>query len=473
MRSFQVLVCLVSLLISQGAHAAWPTKVLTAVEKNKKLPDVNLEVTYDFDRKTARITREWIEGGIAQDVKEADFASLTQRLLIDARVGIFRDLEFHLQIPIILRDTSELSFTEDVDASNSTLFGFQNPNANNRGFDYRFPITEIPQSRTRAGFGDMTFGLSWAPLVEHKDEAYPTVTLRGDIVVPTGKRRDPTSQDAITGVGNDVGRHQTVIDLSIGVSKQMRTKVPTLDPYMLFGAQIPIATSTQRTLGMEPSITGRFKVGTEIVLYRQPKDDAWYSLDLSFGLRYTSQGRTYSELSDYLPNFNQQQPRLNRPSDSTLPIDSVLYDDYNNPLNYNTSIVGAQCIPISAADGVTLANVPCGELNRVEEHMRMSGAIVLNLRPTRWFLIRTGFTAGFTTDHLLTTEPVGTDTDPDSAIDQTCDGADCVGRVNARNSLGQDERSPYYDPRYDQPGRRLRIEEVLNLSFFVTAAATF
>ncbi len=103
----------------------------------------------------------------------------------------------------------------------------------------------------------------------------------------------------------------------------------------------------------------------------------------------------------------------------------------------------------------------------------MSGAIVLNLRPTRWFLIRTGFTAGFTTDHLLTTEPVGTDTDPDSAIDQTCDGADCVGRVNARNSLGQDERSPYYDPRYDQPGRRLRIEEILNLSFFVTAAATF
>ena len=454
------------------AQAAWPTKVLTAVEKTNKLPEVNLGVTYDFDRKTAKIVREWIEGGIAQDVKEADYQSLTQRLLIDGRVGIFRDLEFHIQVPIILRDSSELSFSEDVNETNSTLFGFGSPNANNPGFDYRFPITQVPQSRTRAGFGDMTFGLAWSPFVEHKDEAYPTVTLIGNIIAPTGKRRDPTSQEAITGVSGDVGRHQTTIDLSIGVSKKMRTRIPTLDPYMLFGARIPIATSTQRSLGMDPAITGRFRVGTEVVMYADPKDDVWYSVDLAFGLRYISLGRTYSELSDYLPNFNQRNVPINR-TGANLPIDAVLYDDYNNPLNYNANIQGAQCVPASPNDGVTLSNTPCGELNRVDEHMRLTGSIVLNLRPSRWFLLRAGFSTSFTTDHLLTTEPVGTDTDPDNAIDQLCDGAECVGRVNARNSQGEDERSPYYDPRYDQPGRRLRIEEVLNLTFFVTAAATF
>jgi hypothetical protein len=35
-----------------------------------------------------------------------------------------------------------------------------------------------------------------------------------------------------------------------------------------------------------------------------------------------------------------------------------------------------------------------------------------------------------------------------------------------------DERNKYYDPRYDTPGRRFRIEEQTNFTFFVQATAT-
>jgi hypothetical protein len=45
--------------------------------------------------------------------------------------------------------------------------------------------------------------------------------------------------------------------------------------------------------------------------------------------------------------------------------------------------------------------------------------------------------------------------------------------VNAVNSRGEDERSPYYDPRYDQPGRRLRAEGIFTLSAFANLAITF
>lgn len=471
---FAAPLCSVLLVLWAGpARAAFPTRTMTAVEEASPLPEVWLGVGFEHRRRTASINREWVqrtpdtnEPTVAEDIGDLDFSEYEHRLNIDLRVGIFRDLELHIRAPIVLAYRSSIDFQPGREAT-STIFGNDNF-ANNPAFDYRYPLTEVPAERQRAGFGDMTFGLSWSPLNDAKDEAYPTLTLTGDIVAPTGSRWDPADQAALPstdGTGG-VGRGQTVFDLSVGLSKRMRLGAPTFDPYVIFGARIPVATPAQKELGMDPPISGRVTVGSELVVHEDVKKKQRYAVDLSFGLTYVSIGRTYSPLSDYLPNFDQTKVPGNR-GPSSIPLDAVTYDDYADPRNYAAQVAGTRC-------GIT-DGVPCGELNRVDEHMEMAGTLALHIQPSEWFTFRGGVSVGFVTNHLITAEKVGDDLDPPSAEGRTCGGPDspCVGRVNAQNSEGVDERSPYYDPRYDQPGRRLLAEGIVTLTAFATLAATF
>jgi hypothetical protein len=458
-------ILLLGLLLPLEAEAAWPTKVLSAVEKEKSIPDIHLELTYDRLSKNARITREWIqeENGqrTALDVRELDFHEITQRLLIALRIGIYRDLELHIVAPVILQNDSDIRFAEGVE-SRSTIYG--SINADDPAYDYRFPITQVPAERERAGFGDMTFGLSFSPFVERKDEAWPTLTLRGDIIAPTGKRRDPSDPNSLPGgKAGSVGLGQTIFDLSIGLSKRMSSTTPTLDPYIIFGARIPVPTSSQKAIGMDPSPSGRFLVGTELIMWQDFETSQFYTLDFAFGFRYVGIGRTFSELSDYLPNFNQRTPR--RFDDPAQPRDTFIYEDYQDPANYNNQDGAASCGAVSGT--------PCGELTRVDEHLEMDGTVAVHIQPIEYVLIRAGVTLGIVSDHLITAESVGSDRDGPEAENQVCNGAPCVGRVNAVNNKGEDERSQYYDPRYDTPGRRFRAEDIMNFTFFVTAAATF
>ncbi|MEO1339410.1 MAG: hypothetical protein AAFV29_27470, partial [Myxococcota bacterium] len=292
----------------------------------------------------------------------------------------------------------------------------------------------------------MTFGLSWSPFVDRKDPSWPTVTLRADVITPTGPVRDPKDQRALVGVdgSGDVGLGTLTFDVSLALSKRTRIRAPYLDPYVVFGSRLPIAVGEQRDRGLEPPVSGRLKLGTAIVMAERGRDEEKYSIDLGFGVRMIGAGRTYSELSDYLPDFDQTR----------VPA-TIVYTDYDNPANYAAQVDGASC-------GI-LNGVPCGELNWVEQHMMLTGTLAVLIQPSRWVRFRLGVDATFTTNHVITGERVGDDTDPPSAAGRMCGSTTCLGRVNVLNSLDQDERSRFYDPRYDEVGRRLIAEQILSL----------
>ena len=442
------------LLAPSPASAAFDTQVLSAAEPDHPLPDLHLGVTFDRRMKRAKIRREWVQDGQALDVRELVFVETEQRLLFDLRVGLYRDLEFHARAPLVLGDESEIRFDFDnrIDGF-STIFG--SGLADVPGSEFQYPLTAVPSSRRRAGFGDMTFGLSWSPFVDTKDPSFPTLTLRGDVQTPTGSLRDPKDQRALSGTdgSGDVGLGLLVFDVSIALSKRMGSTAPYFDPYVVLGARLPVAMGEQRDTGIEPPLSGRMKVGTAVVFAEQHRRTR-YALDLGFGLRFIAPGRTYSELSDYLPDFDQ----------TNVP-DNAVYADYADPANYAANVAGARC-------GI-LDGIPCGELNRVDQHMTMTGSLVLHIQPSRWVRFRLGADASFTTAHILTGERIGTDTDPDSAADLMCGPTACLGRINITNSRGEDERSPYFDPRYDAVGRRLRAEQILALRLFLTTFITF
>ncbi|MEM7678253.1 MAG: hypothetical protein AAF449_19860 [Myxococcota bacterium] len=441
---------------SRSAWAAFDTEVLSAVEPDKPLPDVHLGVTFDRRMRRARIAREWIQdpGGMRQalDVRELTYSETVQRLLIDLRVALFRDLELHAQAPLILSDESDIVFADGVEES--TIFG--SVNANDPTSSFRYPLTTVPATRRRAGFGDMMFGLSWSPFVDRKDASWPTITLRADVITPTGAIRDPKDQRALAGSdgSGDVGLGTLTFDVSLALSKRTRMRAPYLDPYVVFGSRLPIAMGEQRDRGLEPPVSGRLKVGTAIVMAERGRRDEKYSVDLGFGVRMVGAGRTYSELSDYLPDFDQTR----------LPA-TIVYADYDNPANYASQLEGASC-------GI-LDGVPCGELNWVEQHMVLTGSLAVLIQPSRWVRFRLGVDATFTTNHVITGERVGEDTDPPSAAGRMCGSTTCLGRVNVLNSRDEDERSRFYDPRYDEVGRRLLAEQILSLRLFLTTFITF
>lgn len=482
-RALRALTTLAALGLGLGAGAGPPalaageTEVLTAVEPLKALPDLRLSLGWERSEERAKVSREWVQplGGAPQamDIKELKYKDVMQRLLIGLRVGIYHDLEFHATAPLVLQDDSNISFADGVGPTTSTVFGASSPNANDPSFPLpgasccaRFPITDVPANRSRSGFGDVTFGLGWSPVVDTKDEAYPTITLKGDVTAPTGRTRNPTDQSALPGRGGGgVGLGETVFDLSLSFSKRMRVGAPTLDPYVVFGAALPVATASQRSNGLDPPASGRFVVGTDIVIDQDEDVGTKYSIDLSFGVRYVAAGRTFSELSDYLPGFDPTLTRSTRAPGDATPLDTIAYGDYRNPKNYRVHLDGANCAGVPG--------VPCGEFTHVDEYLRFKSQVAVDIRPVRNLYFRGGVTLDVATDHFLTGEPAGTDRDPASASAQLCDGAPCVGRVNARNSLGQDERSHYYDPRFDTPGHRFRIEETLNFIVFLAGGARF
>jgi len=473
-------------LVTTEAQASWVTKSLTAAEENNAV-DINLSATWDYSKKTAKITREWIRDGKNVDVRELLYEENIQQLLLDLRVGIFHDIELRLRAPLIFKEQRGLSFADDVlgtgPNANSTLCcqidtttGEGSQLADDPGrdtkLDPRHPIISEPNSRHRAGLGDMTFGLGWSPFVDHKDEAYPTLTLRADITAPTGKQRSPSDLAALVeSEGGSVGRGMTVFDLSLGVSKRMRADTPSFDPYILIGAELPVAAEGQKKLGMEPPIKGRFLIGTEILVYESKDQKQRYAFDFGFQTKYVSTGRTYSEMSEFLPNFNRTAPEARAKTagaDPTIPVldKDYIYEDLTNPAHYSNQVSGASCGGIMG--------IACGELNQVDQYLELAGTVAFHAQFTEYSLIRISGQLQHETGHFLTNEHTGNDLDPSSAGD-VCDNADkpCSGVLNVVNSKGEDERSQYWDPRYDVPGRRIRIEQVMNWKFFISGVATF
>ena len=120
-------------------------------------------------------------------------------------------------------------------------------------------------------------------------------------------------------------------------------------------------------------------------------------------------------------------------------------------------------LPVAAAAAVPVAGLAAADQAFDDVFRQLTGGLLTTAAEAGEAL------AEVDVDQIV--EGEGGEADP--ATDALCDGARCSGRVNARNSTGKDERSPYYDPRYDAPGRRFRLEESTHWTFFVSGGATF
>ncbi len=448
------------------AHAAFPTRTLEGVSSKRELPEVHLGVRFDQDFQKATIVREFVTGAGTADAsfgerKELEYEEVRRRLVVEGRIGIYEHFDVRANLPIVLQWDSNIGFAPGAE-STSSVYG---ASADDPSFALRYPITTVPQARNRSGIGDVQLGLDFSPVVDGPETAWPTITLGVLVTLPTGEYwipNDPKARSDVDGTGG-VGRGQYVFDLSLGLSRRSRWTVPAFDPYVVFGASLPIAVGRLERLGLEPPWSARIDAGSEMALFENVDKKIYYGLDFGLGFEFTDAGRTWSPLTDYLPDFRQ----------TNVDGDFVTYGDFDNPENYRQDAGSPPCIVDPDTGEATLPGVPCGEFTQVDDHFSFEARFGFTLQPVWWFMFRAGVGVGFVSNHLITGEAAGEDTDPASAAGQLCGTVPCVGRINRVNSRGQDERSPYYDPRYDAPGGRFSATDILNVRFFATATATF
>lgn len=412
-----------ALLVCSAANAAEITRVASSFEKDDPF-GLFLDFTFDRTQDRGKIVREWYQDGTNQDVTELRYSKYETALGIDAHIGIFRDVELHVGVPIIFQQDRYWGFAALTDAGNTTLYrncgdaagnGCNSPGA---GTDQLFAVGN-PSSSFRSGLGDLTASLAWAPFVQKKDPSKPTWVMRFLYTAPTANLLNPsvaTSASARGGIGEKLHK--------FGFSTSLSKRLGAAEPYFELHYTLPIRASgfysncadasaarqghpencgkngwAPDETGIHPAHTGGIAFGIELTPYENAEHFQRFTIDFRTFANYTSESRSYNEMSDLLGKL-------------------LTTSDYGT-IGGQVGFVG------QAADFLML---------------RGSGSIAYN------------------TEHFLTGEVIGKDLNGNGVVDV---------------STAPEEINPNYDFRVDRPGRRFRIQEQLIFRLMITAVFNF
>ncbi len=166
---------------ARTAHAVETTDVLDAFDDDNGDPfDMALRVRFQNESRTATIGRESrclvgdaIGNGLCGSsgnvyAREMKYQRSKNTMFVDARFGLYKDLEFSVTFPFVTSDKWQHDFVDGVDRTNSTIFS-----AKDSEVLFKAPYN----SAARSGFGDMVFGLKWSPYNYYRDATHPTGSL--------------------------------------------------------------------------------------------------------------------------------------------------------------------------------------------------------------------------------------------------------------------------------------------------------
>ncbi len=418
----------VAILLAVGlaspAAAAELTKVASSFEKDDPF-GLLLDFTFERIQDYGKIVREWYQNDTNQDVSELLFEHYETRLGLDVHIGLYKDLELHVGVPIIFQADRTWRFANGTNADNTTIYRNcvdatgRSCATPGRGDSQLFSVGNPTSNSYRSGLGDFTFGLAWSPFNNKKDDTKPTWTLRFDYTAPTATTLNPaisTSTGARGNIGDRVHRYtfSTALSKRIGIADpyfQIHYTLPWQGPNwysncdsrdetrMARAQNCGLGVWTREETGVKPAHVGGFIFGTEVILFERPDRFQKVALDFRFSGTYVSEGRYYNELSDLMGK--------------------LLYSGDYGQIGAQFGIVG------QAAEFIQL---------------RASGSFAYH------------------TERFLTMEAVGKDVDRSGAIDITASPI---------------EINPNYDYRVDRPGRRFRMHEQFFIKILATATFNF
>lgn len=445
-----------------AARAADITDLASGFEPGDEL---DARVSIDYRRRLYRgaIDREAVGRATGQTevqrIKELRFSQTRHLLVPRVEVGLWRDLQLHLALPIVLADDRSLSFAQNggapcgdpptaacVTPANSTLVrdgfldgGQMTPNQVAVGNASGAPGGLILP--TRSGVDQLYLGIAWAPLNQRRDPTKPTWVTGFEARLAIGS---PMEYNAATDPrGNtSVGRGLHELRFHSAVSRRFGW----IEPWFGLHYMVPIAAedslfsktrfprSGQQRAQPQQSAGG--EVGAAFVAWERPAEHYAVTIEASTALEATFEGRGYSPIWEVFAN----SPRLLSACHPT-PAGAGGLTPWDN---------GSYC-------AAPTDPLPFPGITSIENHLGVTGTLAVRAQVTRWAQLRLGLALGHEQAHDITFASVGRGRDPNQEIQITD-----PFQVN-----------PSFQPLIDTVGRRFRVAEVTTFDLSLGLVALF
>jgi hypothetical protein len=419
---------------AKPAHAARITDVADAADQKQDgldPIDIHVELGFDLLRHTALITRENTQpppndpNGTPRtaDVKELEWERVRTRLKPRLEVGIFHDLAVFTEWPIVISDTQTTKFAEGTTAGNSTIVRDMAPNAA-PGVD-GWSETE-GAGNANASIQDGKYGFPGKPY-----NAWAVGT-------------DGTFAGSRAGLDNPVfGLRYSPLNNERDETKPTTTlQVDYTAPF--FAQMNP--TNDAITDGNVGAVTdGLHKFHFSIAMSKR-----WAVFDPYFQIDYT-----IPFVGNEVPDVLGHQPRQFGGFLSGVEI--VPYEDAKLKQRFAIDLQASATYFSEGRDYSEVSDL-FREMTYTDQYVRLGGQAGLKYTGFGIFFIDVSGQFGYDTEHFLTIEDFGKD----------------LGDAN--NEIDLDdvaERNPYYNPVLDTVGRRLRIEQSVQLGVLARVGITF
>jgi len=425
------------MLVAGAARAAEVTRVVTALDQNDTF-DFNLQATWFHDARSALINREQENADGLKVVRDLKYARTTDTIDLRADFGVLWDVGLHVDLPIVIHDSNNLTYDSGVTAGNSSGFVQDIYPANGT-----LPTGTVFQSPTRKGLEYLGLGLKWAVFNQRRDDTKPTWTLNfdADLDVFKDMRFDPANPNANTAVG--LGYHQLI--WSTWVSKRFRY----FDPYFGASYMAPIRTngSIYQDLGggqtqVNPQQVATVVVGVEQIAWENPHGDQRVTVELDFHMQEHFAGRGTSELWEPLTGSSACPTGLAVTMASDQPACRPSLDFVTNA---------------PAGQSPTMRTAPYPGVSDIDAYGSFGGDVGLNIQVGKYIRFRSLF--GLTVDepHFITNASAGIDANHNGMVESNLTS----------------EANPVYRESIDIPGRRFRVEESKDWRLVVEGSLMF
>ncbi|ATB33394.1 hypothetical protein [Melittangium boletus] len=352
------------------------------------------------------------------------YSQFETRLNFDLAAGISQDVEFSFGLPFVLFRNEYWDAAEG--ANSDTLSRGSNPNGtpitntNPDGTLANPSLFPVPYQAYRAGFGNARFGLAWAIFNQKRDDTKPTWVARFNYEAPTASKLDPSLDTRDDNPRTPVGDRVHKYTLSTALSR----KIGLAEPYFKAAYTIPVRGPGAYSNCENPGVG----LGAPENCYENGWDRAETGIQAPHVL-----GVVVGSEFQVIDN-----PRRN------IRLDVRAMSNFVGAGRYYNEMSGA-----------------LGKMLYTTEYLQVGGQVGLTARVNDIISIRGSAMFLYNTDHALTAEAPGQDTNEDGKADFE----DIAGNPSNRN--------PSFDYRTDLASRRFFASESRDLRFDVTATFAF
>ena len=465
------------------------TQVADAFDDDDPI-DVNLSIGYQYSSRSADILREnGTSAGLYTNStdKIAQYKETTNRLLMRAEIGLFRDLAFIVRMPVILSNSQSLGDYAGSTTQADSLRGTTGEQL------FTLPFS----SPSRHGVEYLALGLDLGLMNQYRDHTKPTwivgIESRFSVSEPMhacndhpkdgevkcaspgdvdrNGRQDDTALNATLPAANrtslpleggggtrspGVSRGTTGLELHSYVSKRIKYIEPYGGFRMLFefpnsGSDYGV-TDLRGNLVNHPPLQGTILMGLAVIPWEVRSDYQRLTFDLRLEGTYRSEGRDYNELFDALGSSDAKSLRM---------------PNYTGYLAPTTQTAGSTTTSLIDP---TSQRVFTSGLMDTQQYVITRYSISATYQANRYIKFSVGTALNHIQSHYLT-------------FDQPCnaslsgslkDAGPCRGRADTTSAWTPTGiPNPNYRPVIDAPGRRFLVDGSSGFDGWLSATAMF